>query len=243
MFCLIFSGGAARGLACIGVYKYFVENRLPVKAISGNSAGSIVGAFIAAGYTPEQMVEITKNTKPFKVFRPSVPPKVSLFSPKPIKEFLKTYLPERFEDLKIPLFVSATELSTGRNAIFSEGNLIDAVMASAALPPFFPPIEINGKPYNDGVFTNDLPVEPFLNKNCKRVCVDLTPLRENYKPKNAMEITLRSFLIAVRHHKVEKFKFCDYVIQPNFKGLDFVNYLKVEEFVKAGYKATKSILG
>jgi NTE family protein len=243
MFCLICSGGAARGLACIGVYKYFVENNLSVKAISGNSAGSIVGAFVAAGYTPDQMVEIAKNTKPYKVFKPSFPPKVSLFSSKPIREFLSNYLPERFEDLKKPLFVSTTELSTGMNVIFSEGNLIDAVMASSALPPFFPPVEINGKLYNDGVFTNDLPVEPFLNKNCKRVCVDLTPLREGYEPKNAVEITLRSFLIAVRHHKVEKFQFCDCIIQPNFKGLGFINYLKVEEFVKAGYEAAKEVLG
>ena len=243
MVYLICSGGSARGLACIGVYKYLLKRGLTLKGISGNSAGAIVGAFIAAGCTPERMVQIAKETNPLKVFRPSFPPRLSLFSPTPIRNFFRRYLPERFEDLKIPLHVSATDLSTGENRLFSEGNLIDALMATSALPPFFPPVEINGTHYVDGVFSNDLPVEPFLKGSSKRICVDLTPLRGDYTPKNAVEVTLRSFVIAVRHHKVEKFKLCDYLIQPDFRGLGFLNYKKVEEFVEVGYKAAKEVLG
>jgi len=244
MVCLVLSGGAARGLAHIGVYKYLHERGIGIKAVSGSSAGAIVGAFIAAGYKPGEMVRIAKETKPYKVFRPNIPPKVSLFSNKPILEFFRKYLPGRFEDLRIPLYVSETELNGGRNRIFYKGNLISSLTASSALPPFFEPVKIEGKFYNDGGFSNDLPVEPFRGCKCKKLCVDVTPVEPNpeWEPKNFVEITFRSFLIAVRNHKKEKEKLCDIILKPELGDLGFINYLKVEEFVERGYrKAEKSL--
>jgi len=90
-------------------------------------------------------------------------------------------------------------------------------MASASLPPFFEPVEIEGKLYNDGGFSNDLPVEPFLNENCLKVCVDVTPLQPIKGVSNWIETVLRSFLISIRFHKREKYKLCDLVMVPNLK--------------------------
>jgi NTE family protein len=244
MVCLVLSGGAARGLAHIGVYKFLYERGINVKAVAGSSAGAIVGAFISTGYTPEDMVKIAKETKPYKVFRPNFPPKFSLFSNEPIKDFFRNFLPAKFESLKVPLYVSTTELNSGRNRIFYKGDLIKAVMASSALPPFFEPVEIEGKYYNDGGFSNDLPVEPLKDCKCKKLCVDVTPVEPNaeWKPKNFVEITLRSFLIAIRKHKREKEEFCNFVIKPNLGDLGFINYLKVEEYVKRGYRKAEELL-
>jgi len=237
--CLTLSGGAARGLAHIGVYKYLTEQGFTVRAVSGSSAGSIVGAFICTGYTPDQMVEIAKKVSPIKVFKPQLPPKRAFFKNEPILKFFREYLPEKFKDLKVPLFVSTTELNSGQKRLFSEGNLPKAVMASASLPPFFEPVEIEGKLYNDGGFSNDLPVEPFLNENCLKVCVDVTPLQPIRGVSNWIETVLRSFLISIRFHKREKYKLCDLVVVPKFKNLGFVNYKRVEDYVAEGYRAAK----
>jgi NTE family protein len=229
-------------LAHIGVLKALLEARIEIKAISGSSAGAVVGAFACAGYSPRQMVEIARTLSPLEVFKPSFPPKVSLFSGKPVEEFFKRYLPPRFEDLKIPLWVSATELKTGEGVLLHRGELPKAVAASSALPPFFPPVELGGRLLNDGGFTNDLPVEPFLNKNCFRLCVDVTPLGRKERFTSAVEITLRSFLIALRRQKVEKYPLCDKVLLPPLEGFSFINYRAVERLVEKGYKSAVEFL-
>ena len=240
--CLILSGGAARGLAHIGVLKALREARIKIKAISGSSAGAIVGAFAGAGYTPRQMVEIAKGISPLEVFKPSFPPKVSLLSGKPVEEFFKRYLPPRFEDLETPLWVSATDLKSGEGVLINGGELPKAVAASSALPPFFPPVEREGRLLNDGGFTNDLPVEPFLNLNCFRLCVDVTPLGRKEQFSSAVEITIRSFLIALRRQKVEKYPLCDKVLIPRLEGFGFVNYRAVEGLVERGYESAMEFL-
>jgi len=240
--CLILSGGAARGLAHIGVYKYLTEKGFSLKAISGSSAGAIVGAFIAAGYTPQKMVDIALKVSPLKVFKPQIPPKKAFFYNAPVLAFFKSYLPQEFKNLKVPLYVSATNLTKGENRIFYEGNLPLAVTASAALPPFFEPVEIDNELYNDGGFSNDLPVETFLSKNCLKICVDVTPVKPIEGISNWVETTLRSFLISVRFHKVVKYKFCDLLVIPNLDNLGFINYKRVEEYVERGYRAAKEVL-
>ncbi len=240
--CLVLSGGAARGLAHIGVYAYLLEAGFEIEVLSGSSAGAIVGAFVAAGHRPEEMVQIAKKTNPLSVFKPSIPPKRSLFRNSPVLEFLKDFLPERFEDLKVPLSVSTTDLLEGKNFLISEGPLAEAVMASAALPPFFEPVELKGKLLNDGGFSNDLPVEPFLEKDCLKLCVDVTPVLPVEGLSGWIETTIRSFLISIRHHKVAKYRLCDLVLVPAVSRLGFVNYKRVDEYVEAGYREAEKFL-
>jgi len=237
------SGGAARGLAHAGVYRYLLEKGLEVAAVAGSSAGAVVGAFAAAGYSPEEMVSLALSVKPLSVFRPQIPPKRSLFKNEPVLEFFRRHLPERFEELEVPFFVSATDLLSGEAVVLSEGPLPEAVMASAALPPFFEPVELGGRLLNDGGFSNDLPVEPLLKRDCFRVCVDVTPLEPTDAPGNWAEITLRTFLIAVRAHKAAKYPLCDLLIVPELKGLGFLNYKRVKEYVEVGYRAAEKAFG
>ena len=240
--CLTLSGGAARGLAHIGVIKALREAGFSIEAISGSSAGALVGAFLAAGYSPGEMVDIAKSISPFKVFKPSIPPKVSLLSPDPVLEFFKGYLPGRFEDLEIPLWVSATDLKRGENVLFHSGELYRPLLASVSIPPFFPPVEFNGYLLNDGGFSNDLPLEPFLNRNCLRVCSDVTPLGEVDRLDNLFEVFFRTLLISIRREKVSKYPLCNLLIIPDLKGFSFVHYRRVEEYVERGYTAAVEAL-
>ncbi|HIQ26418.1 MAG TPA: patatin-like phospholipase family protein [Aquifex aeolicus] len=234
--CLVLSGGAARGLAHIGVLKALLKGGIKIRAISGSSAGAIVGAFASAGYTPDKMVEIAQSVSPFKVFKPSFPPKVSLLSGKPVEEFFRSFLPKSFEELEIPLWVSATDLKTGEGVLINGGDLPKAVTASSALPPFFPPVELEGRLLNDGGFTNDLPVEPFLRKNCFRLCVDVTPLGEKEKFSSPVDVAIRSLFIALRGIKLQKYTLCDRVLIPDLRGYSFVNYRAVDKLVEKGFE-------
>ena len=138
---LVLSGGGARGLAHIGVYKALNEANIRPEIISGASMGAVIGSLIATGYTPDEIVEIAKDKVHSKMFEMNVPT-LSLASHKPVRKILSELLPERIEDLEIPLYLSSTNLSTGENEMLSEGNLYDAVMASTSIPLAFKPIKI-----------------------------------------------------------------------------------------------------
>ncbi|HIP98421.1 MAG TPA: hypothetical protein EYH37_03555, partial [Aquifex aeolicus] len=108
--------------------------------------------------------------------------------------------------------------------------------ASSALPPFFPPVELEGRLLNDGGFTNDLPVEPFLRKNCFRLCVDVTPLGEKEKFSSPVDVAIRSLFIALRGIKLQKYTLCDRVLIPDLRGYSFVNYRAVDKLVEKGFE-------
>ncbi len=237
--CLVLSGGAAKCLAHIGVYRYFFEKGFEIVGVSGSSGGAVVGAFIAAGYLPCQMERIAEKLKPFGFLKPNVPPKESLFSWKPIGRFLSSFLPDSFSELKIPLWVSATDLLNGENVLIGEGELLDAVLASAALPPFFAPVKKGNRLLADGAFTNDLPVEPFEKRECLKVCVDVTPIFPTKNLSGMFDYAVRAFTIGIRIHKENRYSSCDAVVKPDLRGLGFVRYENPLEYVRRGFSAAK----
>ncbi len=142
----------------------------------------------------------------------------------------------------MPLWVSTTDLKRGQNVLFHSGELYKPLLASVSIPPFFPPVEFENRLLNDGGFSNDLPVEPFLKKNCLRVCSDVTPLGEVESLDNLLEVFFRTLLISLRWNKVSKYPLCDLLIIPDLKGLGFVNYRRVQEYARRGYEAALEAL-
>lgn len=168
----VLSGGGVRGAAHFGVLRAFAQAGIFPKAISGTSAGALAGAFIADGYTPEEAVELLREAVRgiHLIRRPA-------WASKRIAGFLKQHLRhQRFEDLLLPLHVSATDLENGGQRIFSTGELIPALMASCAIPLLFPPVLVNGGYHVDGGLSNNLPVEPFLQERDRVIAVHVNPL-------------------------------------------------------------------
>jgi len=158
---LCLSGGGLRGIAHLGVIQALEEHGLTPAMISGTSAGAIVGAFYAAGYTPQEMLEIAGETNFFALinFRGG-----GWFSTDIFMQLFERYLPDnRFEALLKPLHVAATDFSNGTTHYFNSGQLHTALMASASLPLIFPPMNIDGAHYMDGGILNNLPIEPIEN--------------------------------------------------------------------------------
>lgn len=161
---LTLSGGGMRGIAHIAVLKALEEYNLKPDIISGTSAGSIVAAFYALGKTPDEMMQIVRETTFFSrsYFKIS---KNGIFSPKLITQLLTTHFPENnFNSLKTPIYIAATELTHGIVEFFSEGELFTPLLASSSVPFVLPPVKWNGKIYVDGGVLDNLPIEPIIDR-------------------------------------------------------------------------------
>jgi NTE family protein len=236
---LILSGGAARGIAHLGVIKCLLENKLTINAISATSSGAIAGAFIAKGLSPEEVLEIAVENSAFNIRRP--PFNLGFFSKKNVETVLKKYFPEdSFSELRIPFYVSATNINNGMTDYFSSGPLIQPLIAASALPVIFPAVEINGFQYLDGGLLNNLPVEPFLETEHKRIGVHVNPIAVKEHIHSTFRIIERSMELAVNKNIHSRKAYCDLFIEPpelnRFTTYDFP---KAKEIFNIGYEYAK----
>ncbi|MFC2080311.1 patatin-like phospholipase family protein [Bacteroidota bacterium] len=240
---IVLSGGAVRGFAHLGVLKALHEADMIPDVISGVSAGSIVGAFYADGYEPEEILEIFESKNFYKLigilFRGS-----GLFDTRGLKKLLKNNLKARtFDQLKKPLFIAATNLISGRVEYFSQGSLIDKVLASSSIPVVFKPQKIKGIPYVDGGLINNLPLAPIKGKCKKVIGVNVTPLEENPKLKRISDVAIRSFHISIAKSAQENKEIFDIYIEPEeLKDYGYINLKKGQELFDIGYKVAVKVL-
>lgn len=143
---LALSGGSVRGLAHIGVAKALSDYDIKPSAITGTSAGSLIGAALAAGMTWEEVAALARN-----VFWPK------LLHGESLQRFCTEYLPKTFTDLRIPFAAVATELPTKRTIVITEGDLASAISASCALRVVRRSVRWNGKRLKDGGIACVLP--------------------------------------------------------------------------------------
>lgn len=156
---LALGGGNVKGLAHIGVLKVMERHNIPIHCITGTSAGAIVAALYASGLSVERIEEIIMGLEWTKVLFPRIS-KLGFFSSESIQKFMEKNLPIKyFRETKIPLAISATDISKGQEYVFKgkEESIAFAVRASSNIPGFFNPVHYNDMLLIDGVFTNNLP--------------------------------------------------------------------------------------
>lgn len=235
---LVLSGGAAKGIAHIGVLKALEELNIKVKRLSGTSAGAIVSVFYAYGYSPEEMVEILEDIKWFKLFKLKAP-RLGLIGWERAYEFLGKYIPvERLEELKKPVSLCAVDLYTGNPLYFSQGELAPILFGSCAIPGIFEPVRYQDYLLVDGGIMNNLPVEPCEKFKEPIVCVDVIPITKQEKIKNMLDVLLRSFFLAFRSNSERRKKRCDIVITPDLSNYTPLDVKKAREIFLKGYKDT-----
>ncbi|MCS7171631.1 MAG: patatin-like phospholipase family protein [Aquificaceae bacterium] len=239
---LALSGGAARGIAHIGVIKAFEELGFEVSAISGVSAGALVGAFYCSGYTPEEMLRVVKSKDWLKYLRPTVP-RFGLISLKGAEKYLKSMLSvDSFEELSKKLFVGAVDIKSGRTFYFDSGSLFPPLLGSCALPGIFEPVRYKNYVLIDGGITNNLPVEPLLGMEGLLVGVDVNPNMPVEKVGNIFQILVRSFLLSVRSNVDKRKELCHLIIEPELYGYSPLSLFRAEDIYKLGYKKTMSLM-
>ena len=158
---LALGGGGAAAFAEIGVVEALRAAGFRVDCVAGSSAGSVVGAAIAAGRLQDLADAMSKLTRrrALWLFDP-VWPKRGLFLAKSSMDFVRPFIGERIEELDMPYAAIAADLETGEEVVIDHGCVADAVRASIAIPGLFSPSQIDGRWLVDGCLVDPLPVGP-----------------------------------------------------------------------------------
>ena len=240
---LVLSGGGTRGFAHLGLIQALNDFGIYPDVISGTSAGALVGVLYADGYSPKEILHLMNSGSRLDFMRPALP-REGLLQIGGIIKILKSCLRAKtFEELKIPLYVTATDLNNGKAEYFSKGNLLDPVIASASIPVLFQPVMINNIYYVDGGVLDNLPLKPIENK-CRFLFGSfVNPVGYMEKCSGLINIAERTFMLSMSKEIGEKSKKFDLFVAPlelrNYKILDPE---KAEELFQIGYKATKEKL-
>mgnify|MGYP005817161421 CR=1 FL=1 len=188
---LALGGGGTRGIAHIGVLKALEEAGIHVKAIAGTSAGAIAGVFYAAGYSPDQMIELFKQMSKSHMFQRTDQDSPSLLGLAGVTAVLEEFIGKRtFDALKIPFACTAVDVHTSREVIFHQGPLIEPVVASAAVPGVFPAKVIDGHTLIDGGIMDPVPVRVarMLAPDLPVVAIALSPAPTDWEGLPSLEI-------------------------------------------------------
>ncbi|MEX0986809.1 MAG: patatin-like phospholipase family protein [Bacteroidales bacterium] len=240
---LVLSGGAARGFAHAGVIKALNEHSIEPDIVSGVSAGSIVGSFYCDGFEPEEIFEIFEKNKIFE-FVKLIFKKHGLLNISGLKKVLKKNLrTERIENLPKPLVITATNIEEARTTYFTEGNLVDLVLASSSIPVLFSPAKINGLTYVDGGVTNNFPLEPLENKCKELIGVHVNPIGSYDPNRGLLHMALNAFHLSIASGIEFKREKLDYFIEPE-KLIDFTYYdvKRGREMFDIGYAKAIEVL-
>lgn len=239
----VLSGGGARGFAHLGILKAFEKNNIFPEAIAATSSGSIVAACICDGYSSDETKDLFLSynitlSMQWRGWRSG------LLSLKKVEQFLqKTLRHKNFEELTIPLFVTATNFITGDQFVFDKGEIIPAIMAASSIPVLFHPVEINGIPYVDGRLSGNLPLEPLLNKYKRIIGVHVNPLSP-YNIKNGFVTNLERVLhLAMRDGILKNKKHCDLFVEPEgLRKFGLFDFKHFEAIYNAGLEYTRYFL-
>ena len=239
---LALSGGAARGIAHIGVLRGLEEKGIEITAVSGISAGSIVAVLHADGFTAEEMMEMISGRSFYQMLGLNVP-KTGLFSLEGLNKILRQNLRhKRLEDLEKPVYIGATNLLTGRLDFFSEGPILDIVEASSSVPLLFKASMIEDTPYTDGGIVCNLPSE-ILEGKCDRIIgSDLIPLAEAREVKGLRQTAIRVLSIVAGYNSLKAREECDILISPDaLSDYSFTDLNQDKELYRIGYEQTMEI--
>lgn len=236
---LVLSGGGTRGFAHLGAIAALNELGIQPDVISGVSAGAIVGAFIAAGKKPEEILEIFKRGWFFQYTQIHLPVD-GLLKLDGLKELVdKEIKVKRIENLTLPLYICISNLNKGKVEYRNTGPLSSIVLASSSIPVLFSPVKLGVFQYVDGGLMDNIPVDPIKN-DCEQLIVsNISPINPTAKMKNLMQIAARTVYMSV-NVKTEKVKrMASYYIEPEgIEAYDIFHRKHADELYELGYKTT-----
>jgi NTE family protein len=166
---LALGGGGGKGAAHVGVLQVFEELQLPLDLIAGSSAGGAVAVFYAAGLSFDEIRELFRTMALWRIAVPD-PTRTGLIGQKRREEILARALGDRtFADLPVPCAVTAVDLVSGQVVVINEGSLVEAVLATTAVPGILPPVFRDDMVLADGGILNNLPVDVARGMGAQRV--------------------------------------------------------------------------
>jgi NTE family protein len=241
---LALGGGFARGIAHIGVLRVLEEEGIPVSVVTGTSVGALIGACYCSGLSLAEMQDVAHNTR-FTSFARWTLSRMGFASNDRMISFLtRTLKCKTFEELRIPLGVTATDFNTGEGVVFHSGSVIDPVRASCAYPGMFLPVEIRGRYLVDGMLSYPVPTGPVREMGAERVlAVHLKGTWSNGgPPRNLFDVIGQSFAIAQDAMACLWREAADIVIEPDVAGFAYDDFKRADDLIHAGEVAMRNAL-
>jgi NTE family protein len=243
---LALSGGVARGNAHIGVLRVLEEHHIPIDFIAGTSAGSLVAAAYAAGMPVDEIAEIGRHMRWRDVGRVTLS-RLGVQSNARMEEFARALLPiKRFEDLRIPLAVIATDLKSGSAVIITEGDVAFAIRASCALPGWYVPVtDGHGRQLVDGGLVANIPTAAVRHLGADIViAVDVNSEGAKFlgPPQSIIGVLLQSIMVVQRTAAVHQLHDADLVISPKTGHIRWDEMGRVDDLIALGERAARSTI-
>lgn len=214
---IVLGGGGVLGATQVGMLRALLESGIRPSLVVGTSVGALNGAAIAANPTPlgvEVLTDLWASLAETGMFTDNMLARAGtlarhrthLYSPAPLRSLLASHLPATFEELAVQFQCVAASIEKAGAHWFSQGSLIDAVMASSAVPGLLPPVVIDGEHFLDGGLVHSIPVGRALALGATDVYVlHVGRIEQPLKPPRSLwDVCLTSFELARRHRFVEE---------------------------------------
>ena len=241
---LALGGGFARGMAHIGVLKVLEEEGIPVRVVAGTSVGALIGAAYCSGLSLAELEKVAHSCR-FTTFARWTVSRYGFASNDRMVSFLnRTLKVKTFEELRIPLGVTATDFNSGEGVVFHSGSLIDPIRASCAYPGMFLPVEIRGRYLVDGMLSYPVPAAPLHEMGADRVIA--VHLRgqwtKNGAPRHLFDVIGQSFAIAQDQMSHLWRGAADVIVEPDVAGFAYDDFKRAGELISAGEVAMRQAM-
>jgi NTE family protein len=239
---LALSGGAARGMAHVGVLRALSENKIPIDYIAGTSAGAIVAGALAAGVAIDEIEAFGRAMRWRDIGRMTMS-RLGVQSNERLEHYLRAHLPRtRFEDLVIPFAAVATELKTGTAVIMRDsGDVPFAIRASCAIPGWYVPVtDEQGRQLVDGGLVAVIPASVARSLGADIViAIDVNAQGATFigPSSSVIGVLLQSMMVVQKTASHFQRASSDLVISPKVGHIRWDEMGRAEELMAAGYSA------
>jgi NTE family protein len=241
---LALGGGFARGISHVGVLRVLERENIPLHCITGVSAGAIVAAAYASGATTDEIAAVGGAMRFGDVARWSLS-KLGFAGSDRMVQFMARLLKHmRFEDMRIPLGVIATDLRGGKPVSFRDtGEVTPAIRASCSYPGLYRPFVIDGRSYVDGAITVEVPARLARQMGATHVIAVCIPNQdETFEPQNMFQVVSRSFQILMSFNEEGWRRESDVVLMPEVGAIPWDGFDNAMAMIAAGERAAEEAL-
>ncbi len=246
---LALSGGAARGLAHIGVLDVLEQNNIKIDAIAGTSMGAVVGALYSIGISLEEMFEfIASNAwKRFSLFSNFSTPGLPVINSRKVSVLLDKFLQDKtFSDCEKRFCCVAVDVLSKQKIVLKDGILKRAVEASIAIPGIFEPVKTDHMILIDGGVIEPLPTDAIRLMDIDFVIassLDNVIIKGDGCNPNIFELLDNSLMMMEREINRNYIKKADVVIYPKTGDYMLFDFIKAKDIVARGRIAAEEKIG
>ena len=246
---LALSGGAARGMAHVGVLRALLENDIRIDCVAGTSAGSIVAGAFASGMTIDEITDFGRQLRWRDIGRVTMS-RLGIQSNERLEQYLRARLPiTKFEEMPIPFAAIATDLATGGPVVMKDtGDVPFAIRASCTIPGWYVPVlDQEGRQLVDGglvavipsTFTRALGADIVIAVDVNSEgATFITP------SSSVIGVLLQSMMVVQKTASRHQLEMADFVISPKIGHIRWDEMGRADELIDAGYEVgLESIAG